>query len=70
MTFLDKLRQETCRLEVTIDVAREDNSPMVNARAPFLQRGETLMRDRSSIEVESVPLEAPGKGRICLERLG
>jgi hypothetical protein len=57
-------------LELAVYVRRVHERAVLHPRSPPPQRGEALVRHGSTVELEAVPVEPPGEGRIAVEPAG
>ena len=55
---------EACFREMPVHVAREDESALTHLFRALAKNAITCMRRRVAIEIEPVPVEAPGQLRI------
>ena len=68
VALMDETFREAGPLELTVDVAGEDEAPKRHLFGPAPQNGKTIMGNRPPVEVEPVAVEAPRERRVGLER--
>lgn len=70
MTFVDSVFGEAGLLELPVNIAREHESATGHAVRPSAQNREALVRDRLTVELQTVSVEAHASSGCSANRAG